>query len=195
LPQVDNGRLQGPLRGRRRSLILIGGAVTAAAAGVALQVLTRNQSEDATAIANLWALPLQDLEGKPQPLTRWKGKILVVNFWATWCEPCKEEVPALVRTQDKYDANNVQIVGISLDSAAKVQTFAKEFKIQYPLVIGSLESIEITRKLGNKAAVLPYTVVLDANGIVKARHLGGISAVQLDQVIRPLVSEARQGGA
>ena len=187
MPQVD--------KRRRRSLILIGGAVTAAAAGVALQVLTRNQSEDATAIANLWALPLQDLQGKPQPLTRWKGKILVVNFWATWCEPCKEEVPALVRTQTKYDANNVQIVGIPIDSAVKVQVFAKEFKIQYPLVIGSLDSIEITRKLGNKAAGLPYTVVLDANGIVKARHLGGISEAQLDQVIRPLVNEAWPAGA
>jgi thiol-disulfide isomerase/thioredoxin len=180
---------------RRRSLILVGSAVTAAAAGIALQVLTRSQSADAAAIANLWALPLQDLEGKPQPLTRWKGKILVVNFWATWCEPCKEEVPALVRTQKKYDANNVQIVGISLDSAAKVQAFAKKFKIQYPLVIGSLDSIEITRKLGNKAAGLPYTLVLDTHSVVKARHLGGISEALLEQVIRPLISEARQAGA
>ena len=146
-----------------------------------------NQGEDAAAIANLWILPLQDLEGNSQPFTRWKGKILVVNFWATWCEPCRVEVPALVRTQDKYVANGVQIVGISIDSTAKVKDFAKEFKVQYPLVIGSLDSIEITRKLGNKAAGLPYTVVLDANGIIKARHLGGISEAQLDEAIRPLL--------
>jgi len=146
-----------------------------------------NHGEDAAAIANLWILPLQDLEGNSQPFTRWKGKILVVNFWATWCEPCRVEVPALVRTQDKYVANGVQIVGISIDSTAKVKDFAKEFKVQYPLVIGSLDSIEITRKLGNKAAGLPYTVVLDANGIIKARHLGGISEAQLDEAIRPLL--------
>ena len=146
-----------------------------------------NHGEDTAAIANLWILPLQDLEGNSQPFTRWKGKILVVNFWATWCDPCRVEVPALVRTQDKYVANGVQIVGISIDSTAKVKDFAKEFKVQYPLVIGSLDSIEITRKLGNKAAGLPYTVVLDANGIIKARHLGGISEAQLDEAIRPLL--------
>jgi len=174
-------------RARRRSVILIGGALAATAAGVALQALMGNQGEDAAAIANLWILPLQDLEGNSQPFTRWKGKILVVNFWATWCEPCRVEVPALVRTQDKYVANGVQIVGISIDSTAKVKDFAKEFKVQYPLVIGSLDSIEITRKLGNKAAGLPYTVVLDANGIIKARHLGGISEAQLDEAIRPLL--------
>ncbi len=152
----------------------------------------RNQSADAAAIANLWVLPLQDLEGRTQPLSGWKGKILVVNFWATWCEPCRVEVPALVRTQDKYVSNNVQIVGISLDSAVKVREFAKEFKIQYPLVISSLNAIEITRKLGNNAAGLPYTVVLDANGIIMARQLGGISAAQLDEVIRPLLANAQQ---
>ncbi|OFZ96889.1 MAG: hypothetical protein A3H35_00865 [Betaproteobacteria bacterium RIFCSPLOWO2_02_FULL_62_17] len=179
-------------RARRRATLLIGGALAATAAGVALQALLRYQSDDAAVIANLWTLPLQDLEGKSQPLTRWKGKILVVNFWATWCEPCRVEVPALVRTQDKYVANGVQIVGISLDSASKVREFAKEFKVQYPLVIGSLDCIEITRKLGNKAAGLPYTVVLDANGVIKARHLGGISEAQLDQAIRPLLSDANQ---
>ena len=182
-------------RSKRRSAILIGGAITATAAGVALQALIRNPSDDAAAIANLWVLPLQDLEGKSQPLTRWQGKILVVNFWATWCEPCRVEVPALVRTQDKYIAKSVQIVGISLDSVSKVQKFAKEFKIQYPLVIGSLDSIEITRKLGNKAAGLPYTVVLDAKGMIKARHLGGITEAQLDEAIRPLLSDTKRASA
>ena len=176
-------------------MLLIGGAVTAAAAGVALQALLRYQSDDAAAIANLWALPLRDLEGNAQPLTRWKGKILVVNFWATWCEPCRVEVPALVRTQDKYAANSVQVVGIAIDSASKVREFAQEFKVQYPLVIGSLDGIEITRKLGNKAAGLPYTVVMDVNGAIKARHLGGISEAQLDQVIQPLLSDAKQTSA
>jgi len=159
-----------------------------------LQALIENRGEDSTVIASLWLLPLQDLEGKSQPLTRWRGKILVVNFWATWCEPCRVEVPALVRVQDKYVANGVQIVGISIDSASKVKEFAKEFKVQYPLVIGSLDAIEITRKLGNKQAALPYTVILDANGLIKARHLGGIAEEQLDETIRPLLSETKETG-
>ena len=173
----------------RRNLLIIGAATLAAAGGVGLQVLLRRPDPEATAIGDLWTLPLQDLTGKAQSLSQWRGKVLVVNFWATWCEPCREEVPALVRTQEKYSPNNLQIVGISLDSASKVREFAKEFKIQYPLVVAGLDSIEITRKLGNKAATLPYTLVLDAAGRIQARHLGGISEAQLEAVVRPLLAK------
>ena len=171
---------------RRRALILAGGAVAAAAAGIAVNSLLRSPDGDAT-LANLWALPLQDLEGRNQALTQWRGKVLVLNFWATWCEPCREEVPTLVEAQAQLAANGLQIVGIALDSAAKVSTFGKEFKVQYPLLIASLDAVEITRKLGNKAAGLPYTVVLDKAGRISKTHLGGISRAQLDGAVRPLL--------
>lgn len=174
---------------RRRSIILISGAVLAAAGGVALQRSLIDHGEEALMVANLWTLPLQDFEGNAQPLTRWKGKILVVNFWATWCEPCRAEIPGLVRIQDKLAAKNVQIVGISIDSVAKVKEFAKEFKVQYPLVMGGMDAIEITRKLGNKVGGLPYTVVLDRNGVIKARHLGGITEADLESAIVPLLND------
>ena len=140
-------------------------------------------------------MPLQDLEGNAQPLTRWAGKILVVNFWATWCEPCRVEIPALIRIQEKFSDKSVQMVGIAIDSAAKVKEFAKDFKIQYPLVIGRLNAIDVTRKLGNQSAGLPYTVVLDATGVIKMRHLGGIAEAQLDETIRSMLHDATQTSA
>jgi len=129
-------------------------------------------------------LRLPDMSGNDQSLAQWRNKVLVVNFWATWCEPCREEVPALIRVQAKYAANGVQVVGISVDSIDKVRQFANEYRIEYPLVIGSIAVIEVTRRLGNKAAGLPYTVVIDRSGRVVKTHLGAISEVELERAIR-----------
>ncbi|MSQ52752.1 MAG: TlpA family protein disulfide reductase [Betaproteobacteria bacterium] len=172
-------------KSRRRTSLLIGGGVLAAAGG--LVTLSRDSSNDASSVDSLWKWPLQNLEGSMQPLHHWRGKVLVVNFWATWCEPCRVETPILVKTQHKYAAKGVEIVGIAIDSAAKVQEFAREYKVQYPLLIAGLEIIEMTKGLGNKAAGLPYTVVLDRSGKVQARHLGGISEHQLELAIIPLL--------
>ena len=87
------------------------------------------------------------------------------------------------------------MVGIAIDSAAKVKEFAKDFKIQYPLVSGRLNAIDVTRKLGNQSAGLPYTVVLDATGVIKMRHLGGIAEAQLDETIRSMLHDATQTSA
>ncbi len=162
----------------------------AAGAGAGLQWVLRKLNSEGVATRELWAMPLTDLDGKPKGLGHWQGKILVLNFWATWCAPCREEVPALVRIQDKYAANDVQIVGISLDFVAKVQEFAKEFKIQYALLIGGLETIDFTRKIGNPAAGLPYTVVLARDGRIAARHLGGISEARLDAALAGLITKS-----
>ena len=174
---------------RRRTGLYVVGGVLAAAGGIGLRVFLRGSGKDTAAIDNLWTWPLQDLNGGPQPLARWRGSPLVVNFWATWCEPCRVEMPLLVRTNQKYAANGLQIVGISIDSAAKVQEFAKEYKVTYPLVIAGLDVMEIARNLGNQAAGLPYTVVIDQEGRVKARHLGGISEAELEAAIAPLIAK------
>ncbi|MFM9970575.1 MAG: TlpA family protein disulfide reductase [Burkholderiales bacterium] len=148
------------------------------------------EKNDRTALDRLWKWPFQDLQGGTQYISAWRGRVLVVNFWATWCEPCREETPMLVKTHAKYAAKNLQVVGISLDSVVKVQEFAKEFKIQYPLLISGLDAIDITRLLGNKAAGLPYTVVLNAKGNIEGRHLGGITEARLEQIITPLLAPA-----
>lgn len=177
-------------KARRNASLLIGGAGLAAIGGFVLQSKFRGNRQDAAAIDSLWNWPFQDLVGGEKRLSAWRGKVLVVNFWATWCEPCREEIPTLVRTQSKYAVNGLQMVGISIDSASKVQEFSKEYKVQYPLLIAGIDVIEITRNLGNKAAGLPYTVVLSRDGAIQARHLGGISESQLELAIAPLLGLA-----
>lgn len=174
----------------RRLALHAGVAVVALAAGFFAHLSLRSASPDAAASAEMFALTLPDPQGRPEPMTQWRDKVLVVNFWATWCEPCREEVPALIRTQQKYAPNGVEIVGIAVDSAAKVRDFAKEYGISYPLLVGGLETIEVSRKLGNKIGGLPYTVIVDRGGRVAHTRLGGISEADLDRVLRPLLGLA-----
>lgn len=164
--------------------LILAAAILAGGAGfVAYRMLAPDRSLTEAA-AELMRLRLRDTSGKDQPLVQWREKVLIVNFWATWCEPCREEVPALVRTQAKHASNGVQIVGISVDSADKVRQFALEYGVKYPLLIGSMEVIDLTRGFGNKAGGLPYTVVLDRAGRVVTTRLGGISEAELEKAIR-----------
>jgi thiol-disulfide isomerase/thioredoxin len=133
--------------------------------------------------AQLARLNLPDADGRQVDLARWQGKILVVNFWATWCAPCREEMPVLVRAQQKYAGNGVQLVGIAIDSADKVRQFGSELSVNYPLVLGGMAALELTQRLGNKAGVLPYTLILDRAGRTVLSHLGPITEPELDQAI------------
>ena len=107
-----------------------------------------------------------------------------MNFWATWCEPCREEVPDLIKIQAKYASKSVQVVGIAIDNANKVREFASEFRIGYPLLIGNMQVMDIARRMGNRQGGLPYTVVMDATGKVVTTHLGRISEAQLEAAVR-----------
>lgn len=168
----------------RTRVLILAAAILATAAGFFAYRATLSERSAAEAVAELMRLRLPDVSGKEQSLTQWREKVLIVNFWATWCEPCREEVPVLLRVQAKHASNGVQVVGISIDSVDKVRQFAIEYRIGYPLVIGSMAVIDLTRKLGNKATGLPYTVVLDRSGRVVKSHLGGISEVELENAIR-----------
>jgi len=169
---------------RSRRVLALVAMLLAAVAGVFAYRATVSDRSVLEATTELMRLRLPDTSGNEQSLAQWRDKILIVNFWATWCEPCREEVPVLLRVQAKYASNGVQIVGISIDSVDKVRQFATEYKIGYPLVIGNMAVIDLTRRLGNKVGGLPYTVVLDRSGRVVNTHLGGISQTELESAIR-----------
>lgn len=135
----------------------------------------------------LLALTLPDLAGTPQALGQWKGKILVVNYWATWCPPCKEEMPAFSRIHEKYAANGVQFVGISIDSAEKVKKFQSASPVRYPLLLGSMENMQTTVDLGNAAQGLPFTVILDRQGEVYSTKLGKLPESVLEERLMALL--------
>lgn len=104
---------------------------------------------------------LQDKDGKERYVQEWDGKVLVINFWATWCPPCREEIPGFIRLQNKYADRGLQFVGIALQTAAEVQDFIAELGINYPVLVGLDDVIKVAEDYGNKSGVLPYTVIID----------------------------------
>jgi len=140
------------------------------------------------AVAHFFASTLADEKGVPQALSQWRGKTLVVNFWAGWCPPCREEMPAFSRLQQAHAAQGVQFVGIALDSAASVQAFSERHPVVYPLLIGGAKGIELASRFGNSTLSLPYTVVLDQEGAGRLLRLGTLSENELDDFLRKLTA-------
>jgi thiol-disulfide isomerase/thioredoxin len=136
----------------------------------------------------VFAASFKDFDRGQQALSQWKGKVLVVNFWATWCKPCRTEIPDLIAFYEKYKARNLMIVGVSIDNTDKVAEFAKEFKINYPLLLGSSDAIDLSKKMGNKVGGLPFTIIIDKKGNVAATVLGEMPRGKLEEVLIPLLS-------
>lgn len=132
-------------------------------------------------------LPLADLNGKTQTLSRQLGKMLVVNVWATWCLPCREEIPTLNKIHEKYAANSVEVVGIAADNTVKVREYSEEMGIEYSLLIGGAETVAASKDLGNRAEVLPFALILDRAGQVEFTHAGALSEAALDTALAPLL--------
>lgn len=132
-----------------------------------------------TAVDQLFASTLPDPQGRDQPLARWKGRPLVVNFWATWCAPCVEEMPELDQLAKDSAKKNINIIGIGIDSAANVAQFAEKFKISYPLYVSGLRGTELAREFGNASGGLPYTVLIGPDGQVRKTYLGRLKFDEL----------------
>jgi len=134
----------------------------------------------ATSEANqLFELTFEDADGVKQPLAQWRGRLLVVNFWATWCAPCVEEMPALNRVRNDYRGHGVEIVGLGIDSAERIRAFRKRLDLGLPLLVAGAGGSELARALGNVAGVLPYTVLVSPAGVVEQRHIGQIQPDEL----------------
>lgn len=138
------------------------------------------------AVAQLLETPLQDVAGKPRTLAPYKGRVLVVNFWASWCGPCVAEMPELVRLHDTYARKGIQFVGIGVDSQQNVQTFLKKVPVDYPILISGFGGADLARSLGNTAGALPFTVVIDANGVVRSTKLGQVAPAELSKTLDAL---------
>ena len=142
--------------------------------------------EQQAALDKLLALELPDSGSAKQPLANWKGKVLVVNFWATWCPPCRKEIPAFSAMSTKYQDKGVQFVGISIDTADNVRDFQAAHKVSYPLVIASPSVVGLTEALGNTSQALPFTVIVTQNGQLGLVKLGTLSEDELDRKLAEL---------
>jgi thiol-disulfide isomerase/thioredoxin len=170
---------------RRRDTLILAGVGVAAAAGGALSGAFFLQS--GSGAAELLGARLNDLEGRPRRLLEWQGRALLCNFWATWCAPCREEVPLLVAAKQQLTPHGPEIIGIGIDHAYKIREFAVTYKINYPLLVGDTTVLGVIRGLGNASGGLPYTVALDRSGAVVGRKLGAFSDAELRQVLASLL--------
>ncbi|QNA90416.1 TlpA family protein disulfide reductase [Massilia sp. Dwa41.01b] len=125
-----------------------------------------------TASTHLYAQTLNDLSGKPQALSQWKGKPLLVNFWATWCGPCVQEMPELSSLANAEGGKRFNVIGIGIDSPDTMREFATKHNIKYPLYVGGMDGTELSRAFGNTNGGLPFTVLIGADGQVRKTYLG-----------------------
>ena len=128
-----------------------------------------------------------DLDGVSRDSTEWQGQILIVNFWATWCPPCRQEMPLFVELQEKYRARGLQIVGIAIDDPDLVRDFADVYGINFPVLIGSADAIRLANTLGNRFDSLPFTAVFDRNGNTHYVQVGEIKRDVLEKQLASLL--------
>ena len=133
----------------------------------------------ATPVDALFAQAMNDNHGIKQALAQWKGKPLVVNFWAPWCGPCVQEMPELSQLAADSVGKNINVIGIGIDSPTNISEFGEKFKISYPLYVAGMSGTELSRTFGNSAGGLPYTVIIGADGKVRKTYLGRIDFAKL----------------
>lgn len=131
-------------------------------------------------LANSWQTP----DGKTVDTQKWQGKVLVVNFWASWCPPCVEEMPALDKLQQEFLQQNVLFVGIGIDSPSNIREFLSKTPVSYPIVIGGLEGSNLSKQMGNSQGALPYTIIINAKGKASYSKLGKISEDDVRSAIK-----------
>ena len=161
-------------------------AATALLAGYFTSIWLHEPAPAQEAAHVLLAATLPDLRGERQAMAQWKGNVLVVNFWATWCPPCLKEIPEFIRMQAALRDRRVQFVGIAIDDPHKVADFAAKMGINYPVLMAETEGISLARAAGNRLGGLPFTVVIDRQGKTARIELGTLDEAKLLPVLQAL---------
>lgn len=123
---------------------------------------------------------LMDADGQEVSASDFDGQPVLINFWATWCAPCVEEMPMLSSLQEQYSATGIRFLGIALDDADRAREFAAEMNLGYPILVGQVDVVLTGRRYGNSSGMLPFSVLVDADGIIRWTHLGALDREQLE---------------
>jgi thiol-disulfide isomerase/thioredoxin len=134
-------------------------------------------------VATLPQFQLADRAGEMRSLQDWPDKALIVNFWATWCAPCRREIPLLQQLQSDHAGEGFQVIGIAVDFRDKVLAYADEMGIDYPLLIGEQEALDAAAAFGMTTVGLPFTVFSDRQGRIVTAHLGELTAAEADLIL------------
>lgn len=167
--------------------ILLAGAIAAALALVITHTALSNaQADAAKQPAPAWEL--KDVNGKPVQSADFKGKVVILDFWATWCPPCRQEIPGFISLQKKYGKDGLTVVGVALDAegAKVVAPFIKKNGINYPIVLGD---DKVTRAFGGIEAI-PTTFIIDREGNIVSKHVGFVPEATFEKEIKPLLKSS-----
>lgn len=165
---------------RRR---VLGVAAAAALAGVGVGRWTAHDDGATTGnglVDGFWSLQWETPEGRALSMQSFKGRPLLLNFWATWCPPCVEELPLINAFYRQNKANHWQVLGLAVDALAPVQAFLKRTPLDFPIGLAGLSGADLGRSLGNLTGGLPFSLVIGSDGLVKQRKLGRLRDEDLD---------------
>lgn len=172
-------------------LILLVAVVSLSAGIFAKQFLTEPvmQSANVESGAPEYApsFSLKDLHDKTRDSKEWQGKVIMVNFWASWCPPCVREIPALIKLQETYAKQGLVILGVAIDNKQNIVDFTDPMDINYPILMAEKEGVALAGAYGNRLGVLPYTVIIDRSGKIIYSHRGELTFDVAEEVIKPLL--------
>lgn len=160
-------------------------AVFALGAGYVAKQLTTPQNPQENEL--LPEFTLLDLAGEVRNISEWKGKILVINFWATWCPPCLREIPEFIALQNEFGAQGLQFIGVAIEEKDPVQEYVDSVNINYPVLIGEEAGIALSHKLGNKVNAVPYSIIVNQAGKIIHQHPGEFTKKEISELINPLL--------
>ncbi len=129
---------------------------------------------------------MMDIEGNVRNIKDWDGQVVLLNFWATWCPPCLEEIPGFIEVQQELENRGFQIIGVAVDNEEDVREFANEMAMNYPILAGEMEAIELAQKYGNSIGGLPFSAIIDKNGKVTHTIMGELSKDRLISILKKL---------